>query len=74
MPFWLGAGFLSDIPRHGQRQPSCNALRGDEAQLCIRFADVDKAVAHVACSEVTVDGIGDGLPRFAHSDGVARDD
>ena len=36
--------------------------------------DVGKAVAHLTFSEVAVDGIGDGLPRFARNDRVARDD
>ncbi len=49
---------LPDVPRHGQRQPIANALRGRIAQQALRLADVDQAVAHVADAKVAVDGLG----------------
>ena len=50
--------FLRDVPRHRQRQPFADALRGRVAQQTLRFADVGQAVAHVAGTEVAVNGLG----------------
>lgn len=54
---WHGL-FLPDIPRHGQRQPFTDALRGCIAQQALRLAYVGQTVAHVAGAKVAVHGLG----------------
>ena len=50
--------FLPDVPRHSQRQPFTDVLRGRVAQALRGFADFGQAMAHIASAEVAVHGLG----------------